>query len=257
MALNLLLTNIPENYSFEKSKGFLIPRITEMLPSSVNEVIFILNAYNGDDLEMYKRNVTDLFGNTRLKFILAGTDTIPLIDNAEAIAIGGGDMSLLENTIDPAVRTAIRNSTNRRIPFLTWNEGSVFASPAKIEGLSTQTDDFLRIVPFQFVSHYNDNNQNRISIRDFLVNNSTIKHAVCFCDEPMTEETARSTTVVSGVYGASPEKTEGTDDKGSGVRIEEENVGLAGTEANATLKLFHVENGELVEDPPANIGNII
>ena len=158
----LLLTNLVDNYTFVKTKVFMTSQISSLFRSyalhsgkEITEVLFVTYAFNGLDKDEYVANVRNLFGAVKVKLITDG-DPATLIEGAQALVIGGGSMTKLENGVNAALRTAINNKiTNSGIPYIGWNEGSVFACPTKIEDLSSLTSGLISAVPFQIVCHYN------------------------------------------------------------------------------------------------------
>lgn len=262
MGKNLLLANLVDNYSFENTRDFMISEINDLFNAYhanngviINEVLFLPGAYEGDNINDYLANVRVLFGDRNVKLITDGHDPVQMINGAEAIIVGGGNITRLENTYGYNIRTAIKNRVNTSgIPYLAWNEGSEFACPKKIDDLGTLSTDLLGIVPFQLVSHFIDNHQNRNSISDFLLHNPNIKYVVCFSNEvPLARDLKYSIDIV-GASNTSGDKT-ASDKGGSGIQIEEENSKLV-AEGNTKVTLFNLdENGNLysVPDPDFSV----
>ncbi len=265
MGKNLFLANLADNYDFSKTKNFMIDEIIQLFNHCasagrrITEVLFVQKAFDGHDLNAYLENVRDLFGEVNVKLITDGDDPVQMINSAQAIAIGGGNMNMLENYLNPSMCTAVNKRISARIPYIGWNEGSIFACPTRIENLSVLSDNLFAAVPFQFVAHYNNTSANRDIIEDFLQHNQqTIKHVICFKDLTPAVVSGRSATSVGGAVGDSSSPSTATGDEGSGVRIVDDNAGLAGTQAPAAVVLYKLDDdGNLLFVPDPDISVIM
>lgn len=243
MGKSLLLTNLPDNYQFSTSaKKFMNEQIKYLFKSyylrsgkKVNEILFIPYAYDrsSDDFNNYLSDVKSFFNDLGVSFknIMDHPKPLESILESQAITIGGGNLYYLLNTLSDEMLDLINQRVNYGIPYIGWNEGSVISCPSYI-GNYNEEDLLINAVPFQTYHHYIDTESVNEKIFDFLEDEyysdpdlrAPIKHVVCFKDEKTEKEKESS--------------------KESGVRIEEENVGMAGYDA-ALIIIYQLIDGEL------------
>jgi peptidase E len=263
MGKNLLLTNLIKNYSFVNTKAFMTNEISALFRfyshnthNSITKALFISYAYDGNDINLYMRRVQELFGDVEVINITDGDDPVEMIKNAQAIVVGGGRIDLLERSLNSEMRREINKRIDSEIPYIGWNEGSVYACSHEIGFPASSSGDLLNAVPFQFVSHFKNTQQNRNTIEAFLKQNMPIQYTVCCQPKPLRPIERESVPAHEEVVGADNVSME-TEEEDSGLRIEDSNAGLAGTESSKQIKLYRLQDGALYEAPLSEIGNII
>ena len=261
MGKNLLLTNLADNYYFGNTKELMIDEINKLFSHCastgrlIDEVLFIAYAFDGGDWNSYINNVKDLFPDQQFRLINEFSNPVEAIGNAQAVCVGGGNLNYLKNSVSDVMFDKLNTRIENGMPYIGWNEGAVLACPTHIDDLNA-SEIFIDLVPFQIFCHFKMNLANETKIRAFLIGNSDrilpIVQVVCFSD---------STTVNS--FQKIPEKdvVQDTDKKadaeeeGSGIRIEESNAGLAGTESAPAVIIYQLVDGNLFSFPldPNNV----
>jgi hypothetical protein len=200
-SINALLASTKGDYQFnETTKIFMIDTITQVIGnygSPVKNVLFIYYAANEEGCEPYLlAAVQELFGNIPVECIVPGKER-GMINDAEAIAVGGGDINKLKSTIRK-FNKQIWQKVLAGIPYVGWNAGAEFLSSDYISlpaDICTQFSYF----PLQVVTDYVDATE-RPNIDTMITSRPNLKYALCL---PETEE-------------------------GGGIVIEDSRVGLAG-----------------------------
>ncbi len=201
VVMNVFLANLTVNDDFTQSEELLkreISRIfnryeTSQAANPIDEVLFINEAYNGASPEDYLSNVRDLF-EKEIKTLSA--DPEQDIANARAIAVGGGNIIQLDDSISPyyqIIRQAILNG----VPYIGWNEGSAVFSALHI--FNQLASDGVSPVRFHFFNNYDLSNESNNDISNLFTNNSFLEQVVALPDQA----------------------------PGSGIRLEDSKAGLA------------------------------
>ena len=206
----MFLANLKDNYSFStETERFLTSQIRLIINSAggnISEFLFIDSSFEGtaQELDKYKNTVRSLFATVgcNLTFISDSGDPAFSIDQSKAIAVGGGSLQKLSNSLSTRIKGMIMNKVKGGIPYVGFNAGSVFASPASIDASPT-TIDCVNAVPFQYYSNYRDSQVNRDILQTFLIEHKTepakIKYITAMTSAP----------------------------DGSGIRMEDDDAGLA------------------------------
>lgn len=159
MAKKLLLlsnsTNPGEGY-LEYPKN----QIVEFL-GAIEEILFIPYAAVGFSYDSYTEKV-----NAALDFSVRGihtvADPVKAVENAKAIAVGGGNtFHLLSELYNYGLMEVIQERVNSGIPYIGWSAGSNVAGPS----IKTTNDmpiieppsfNALDLIPFQINPHYTE-----------------------------------------------------------------------------------------------------
>lgn len=141
-----------------------LPMIDDFLSGDIKEILFIPYAGFAMGYDAYEDKVNaPLQGiNKKVVSIHRFDDPIKAVENAQAIAIGGGNtFHLLKELYDNELVDAIRKKVNTGTPYMGWSAGS------NVAGLSIcTTNDMpivqprsfnaLALVNFQINPHYTD-----------------------------------------------------------------------------------------------------
>ncbi len=264
MKKNLLLINVADIYSFNNSKEYMVDQINDFFISyknrtrkTITEVLFIPYAYDGQSENTYVTNVTELFENISLKRI-SEDNAVQDVQEAQAIVIGGGSMNNLKPGINDNIdlKRKIIERVGAGIPYIAWNEASIFAGPKEVENLGADNSDMLYLEPFQIVCHYSNIQSQMDKIKAFLQDNRDIKFVVCLSDPKIQSGSARQAADGRSVVGTRNVNSE-SDEGGSGVVVEEDEAGLAGYETNAPVHIFELVDDELSSVPNEDVGRIM
>ena len=173
MKRNLLLISNSTNYG-EPYLGWPREAIKNYCnDKGVKKVLFIPYAgvsLNTESLEKsydaYETRVAEVYSELGLEIysIHKEKDPVEAVNNAEAIAVGGGNTFHLVHMMHKlGIMKPIRESILRGIPYMGWSAGSNVACPS----LKTTNDmpiiepasfDCLNVIPFQINPHYLDVN---------------------------------------------------------------------------------------------------
>lgn len=195
MTRNLLLISNSTNPG-EEYLGWPRPYIKDFFESfDVNRILFV--PYAGISLapnlqasyDKYEANVQGVFEKLGFEIysIHRMADPIKAVQEAEAIAIGGGNtFHLVSEMHKLGIMDAIRNRVLEGIPFAGWSAGSNVACPT----LRTTNDmpiieppsfNCMNLIPFQINPHYLDKNPEghggetrEARIEEFLIINPDI-----------------------------------------------------------------------------------
>ncbi|MDP3462284.1 MAG: dipeptidase PepE [Bacteroidales bacterium] len=119
-----------------------------------------------ESYNLYEKKVADVFNSLglKLKSIHTETDQVKAVENADCIAVGGGNtFHLVAMMHTTGIMHAIRQKALSGSPFMGWSAGANVACPT----LRTTNDmpiiqplsfDCLNLVPFQINPHYLDAN---------------------------------------------------------------------------------------------------
>jgi hypothetical protein len=163
---------------------------TDKTGVSPTEAIFISYAYNGPDYNAYFMQASNIFAKSGIKLIdIKKGDPAALINAAQMIVVGGGDIMKLVNALnslkasgfDPYL--AIRKRIEAAIPYLGWNEGSSIVSTRYFYPPSTLMQEGIGGSPFQIITNFqNTNSLCRPAVETYLKNNSLIKLVIAMTD---------------------------------------------------------------------------
>jgi len=161
MLSNLLLLSS----SRYRTTGFLVdarPAIYDFLSDVPGEVVFIPYANAAQDYDDYEARVVAALASPSLKIrsIHHACDPVAVIENAQAIAVGGGNtFALLARMQQAKIMEPIRQAVNSGKPYVGWSAGSNLACPT----ICTTNDmpicqpenfDALGLIPFQINPHF-------------------------------------------------------------------------------------------------------
>ncbi|MDH5474108.1 MAG: dipeptidase PepE, partial [Cyclobacteriaceae bacterium] len=152
-------TNVGEKY-FDYAKGTII----EFLGVSVSKIVFIPYAAVTISYDEYTSKVSDALEEVgcEIKGIHTFNNPLEAIENAEAIAVGGGNsFELLKQLYDNNIVETIREKVKNGTPYIGWSAGSNMSCPT----LMTTNDmpisqpptfEALHLIPFQINPHYTE-----------------------------------------------------------------------------------------------------
>ena len=161
MLLNLFLLS-SSRYG---AAGFLLdakPAIFDFLSDVSGEVIFIPYANVAQDYDDYEARVVAALECPSLKIrsIHHAVDPVAAIENAQAIAVGGGNtFALLARMQQAKIMEPIRQAVNLGKPYLGWSAGSNLACPTicttnEMPICQPENFDALGLIPFQINPHF-------------------------------------------------------------------------------------------------------
>lgn len=140
--------------------------IQSHLKTQVKKVLFVPYAgitINHDEYESMAAKAFEQFGY-QLESIHHKDDPVKAIENAEAIAVGGGNTfcllnSLYENQLIQPIQEKVKSGT----PYIGWSAGSNMAAPTirttnDMPIIEPPSFNALNLVPFQINPHYIDGN---------------------------------------------------------------------------------------------------
>ncbi len=168
-----------------------------LLAENVKKVTFVPFAgvnLSGESLtasyDVYTKKVSEVFNKMGVEIISVhnSNDPVKLINESEAIAVGGGNtFHLVAEMQKTGIMDAIAAQAKQGIPYMGWSAGSNVACPSLmttndmpvIEPISFHC---LNIIPFQINPHYLDANPSghggetrQQRIEEFLVINKNMK----------------------------------------------------------------------------------
>jgi peptidase E len=212
MSNKMSLINLDANYGLSVFSDFIRGEMIWLYKGSLpKEVLFIPFAYNGTLYNSYIQDVKNLFGQWGVSVRLINNDEAPmLIDNASGIVMGGGDLTKFLTGVIGYMNLLKKVLVSGK-PCLAWNEGGVAVSPAYVvPSVIPISSKCIGATKYQVYTHYLDSPANRLEIKNFLINHKNdvppIQEVVCLVDSP----------------------------GGSGIRLEDDNVGLVYGQTNPT-----------------------
>ncbi len=153
-------TNPGENYL-----GWPQDQIKSFLQKhNVKKVLFIPFAGVSLSYDEYERKVKAVFNNLgfELNSIHHEVNPIEAVDNAEAIAVGGGNTFHLTYQLQKqGLMYAIRQKALNGMPYMGWSAGSNIAGPTicttnDMPIIEPESFKCMNLVPFQINPHYTD-----------------------------------------------------------------------------------------------------
>lgn len=141
-----------------------LPMMDSFLPSSVSEILFIPYAGFAMGYDAYEQKVSTALQGIKRKVVSIHQfdDSVKAVENAQAIAIGGGNtFYLLKQLYDNELVDAIRKKVNAGTPYMGWSAGSNMAglticTTNDMPIVQPRSFNALALVPFQINPHYTD-----------------------------------------------------------------------------------------------------
>lgn len=141
-----------------------LPMMDAFLPSDVKEILFIPYAGFAMGYDAYEQKVSTALQGIKRKVISIHQfdDPVKAVEDAQAIAIGGGNtFYLLKQLYDNELVDAIRKKVNAGTPYMGWSAGSNMAglticTTNDMPIVQPRSFDALALVPFQINPHYTD-----------------------------------------------------------------------------------------------------
>lgn len=141
-----------------------LPMMDSFLPSSVKEILFIPYAGFALGYDAYEAKVNQAMQgiNRKVVSIHRFDDPVKAVENAQAIAIGGGNtFYLLKQLYDNELVDAIRKKVSAGTPYIGWSAGSNMAglticTTNDMPIVQPRSFNALALVPFQINPHYTD-----------------------------------------------------------------------------------------------------
>lgn len=141
-----------------------LPMMDAFLPSDVKEILFIPYAGFAMGYDAYEQKVSTALQGIKRKVISIHQfdDPVKAVENAQAIAIGGGNtFYLLKQLYDNELVDAIRKKVNAGTPYMGWSAGSNMAglticTTNDMPIVQPRSFNALALVPFQINPHYTD-----------------------------------------------------------------------------------------------------
>jgi dipeptidase E len=163
MSKRLLLLSNSKNYQMsylEHAKG----TIKEYLGDSIKKVLFVPFAGVTVSWDDFEKIVAEQYNEIgfEIESIHKAGDPVAAVENAEAIAVGGGNtFHLLKTMYDLKVIDPIRERVLAGAPYMGWSAGSNVAGPTirttnDMPIVEPPTFDALGLVPFQINPHFTD-----------------------------------------------------------------------------------------------------
>jgi dipeptidase E len=163
MSKRLLLLSNSKNYQMgylEHAKG----TIKEYLGEGVKKVLFVPFAGVTVTWDDFAKLVAEQYNEIGFEIepIHKAGDPVTAVENAEAIAVGGGNtFNLLKTMYDTKVVEPIRERVLAGAPYMGWSAGSNVAGPTirttnDMPIVEPPTFDALGLVPFQINPHFTD-----------------------------------------------------------------------------------------------------
>lgn len=173
MKQKLLLISNSTNFG-EAYLGWPRDFISEfMRPTGVKRILFIPYAGVGlspiglnESFDAYEQRVNGVFKTLGYEIysIHHENDAVAAVDQAEAIAVGGGNTFHLVYLMHKmGIMEAIRNRVQQGIPYMGWSAGANVACPSlkttnDMPIIEPESFNCLNLVPFQINPHYLDAN---------------------------------------------------------------------------------------------------
>jgi len=144
-----------------------------LAPENIKEILFIPYAGVGlseESLEasynVYESKVAEVFKTLgyNIKSIHHAQDPVEAVNNAEAIAVGGGNtFHLVGKLHEYNVMEAIKEKVEKGMPYMGWSAGSNVACPSLMTTndmpiYQPQSFNCMNLIPFQINPHYLDKN---------------------------------------------------------------------------------------------------
>ncbi|NVJ68480.1 MAG: dipeptidase PepE [Gammaproteobacteria bacterium] len=153
--------------SREGQTGYLehaLPMIDGFLPQSINNILFIPYAGFAMGFDAYEQKVNQALAaiGKQITSIHQFEDPIKAVEEADAIAIGGGNtFYLLKQLYDNELIDVIRRKVNSGTPYIGWSAGSNMAglticTTNDMPIVQPRSFRALGLVPFQINPHYTD-----------------------------------------------------------------------------------------------------
>jgi len=196
MKQKLLLISNSTNFG-EAYLGWPRDFISEfMKPTGVKRILFIPYAGVGlspaglnESFDAYEQRVNGVFNTLGYEIysIHHEKDAVAAVNQAEAIAVGGGNTFHLVYLMHKmGIMDAIRNRVQQGIPYMGWSAGANVACPSlkttnDMPIIEPESFNCLNLVPFQINPHYLDANPEghggetrQQRIEEFLIVNRAI-----------------------------------------------------------------------------------
>jgi len=159
----LLLLSNSTNYG-EAYLEYPKEAISQFLGKDMKKILFVPYAGVGFSYDVYTEKVARPFSELghEIQGIHTFSNAKQAVQNAEAIAIGGGNtFELLNQLYKNDVVDAIQERVNSGIPYMGWSAGSNVAGPSikttnDMPIVEPQSFDALNLVPFQINPHYTE-----------------------------------------------------------------------------------------------------
>jgi peptidase E len=188
--MKLSLVNFDSNSSLSLYSNLLRNETAWLFNKNYpKEILFISHAYNGNYYNTYIQQVRNIFGLMGIAVrLLTEGDPTALIQDAQGIVVGGGDLrKLLTGIVDHLV--LLKGKIQAATPYLGWNEGSVAVSPFYIvPPIIPESPHCIGAIPYQMYCHYVDSTENRLEINSFFINHQNdsipINRVICQKDGP-------------------------------------------------------------------------
>ncbi len=141
-----------------------LPMIDSFLSESISNILFIPYAGFALGYDAYEQKVNHAFKgiNKSVTSIHQYDDPIKAVEEADAIAIGGGNtFYLLKQLYDNELIDTIRRKVNSSTPYIGWSAGSNMAglticTTNDMPIVQPRSFKALGLVPFQINPHYTD-----------------------------------------------------------------------------------------------------
>ena len=116
--------------------------------------------------DVYEKRVASVFKtlNIELESVHHADNPVEMINNAEAIAVGGGNtFHLVAKLHETGLMKAIKEKAEKGTPYMGWSAGSNVACPTlkttnDMPIIEPQSFNTLNLIPFQINPHYLDAN---------------------------------------------------------------------------------------------------
>jgi len=178
--LNVFFANTKADYLFDQAtKDMLAATINTVIMNSkinVSKALFIYQASLDEGCKPYMVNaMQEIFGHVTVECIQSGREG-EMIDNAQCLLFGGGNMTKLTNAMSPFA-ARIWKKVLSGVPFIGINTGAAVLSSSNLAIPSGTCSNF-SYFPLQFMPGY-DPATGLQSVKTMLNNRPLLKYVLC------------------------------------------------------------------------------
>ena len=152
----------PRNYIAGFLQTHHVKKVTFVPYAGVNLSLDNLTA----SYDVYTKRVAEVFADfgVEIESVHQTADPVEMVNNAEAIAVGGGNtFHLVAKMHETGIMKAIKQKAEAGTPYMGWSAGSNVACPTlkttnDMPIIEPESFNVLNLIPFQINPHYLDAN---------------------------------------------------------------------------------------------------